>query len=151
MELELKNHRIEIVKNIILQVFSFLEEQYLYTPKCKVEGDDIFIESFEVEYVHETKRRKIAVSYTKSQVYSEIKYTFSVSITRIPYSGVEDFFSLSNYLQSNGKDFSSSLINDFSEAEAEMILRKIAAALKEHVLEIIDGTEWLETYYPRKD
>lgn len=141
----------EVAKNIILKVFHFLEEQYYYTPACKVEDDSTFIESLDVEYINEIKRRKIRISYTKTRVYNEIKYTFSGSITRIPYVGVEDFFSLSNYLQSIDKDFSTSLVNDFNEVEAGKILAQIAAALKEYTLGIIDGKVWLDTYYPRKD
>lgn len=151
MDPNLKNHRIEVVKNIILQVFSFLEEQYLYSPDCKEEKEHLFNESFEILYVNEIKRRKIAVSYTQSNVFNEIRYTFSVSITRLPYSGVEDFFSLSNYLQSVGINFSTTLINKFNEVEAEEILRKIAAALSEHALAIIKGRIWLEDFYPKKD
>jgi hypothetical protein len=48
-----------------------------------------------------------------------MKYSFNSSITRLPYSGVEDFFSLSNYLQSIGKDYYSSLVNDFNVGEVE--------------------------------
>lgn len=141
----------DFAKNIILKVFNFLEEQYSYTPVCKVEDDNTFIESFDVEYINEIRRRKIRISYTKGKVYYEIKYTFTGSITRIPYEGNEDFFSISNYLQSMSKDFSTSLVNHFNEAEAENILTKIAIALKKHALRIIEGNEWLETYYPRKD
>ena len=141
----------EVAKNIILKIFRFLEEHYYYTPVCRVQDGSTFIESLDVEYINETKRRKIRISYTKTRVYNEIKYTFSGSITRIPYAGVEDFFSLSNYLQSIGKYFSTSLVNDLNESDAENILIQIAVALKEHALHIIDGKEWIETYYPRKD
>ena len=151
MEPKLKSRRMESVKNLILQEFYFLEEQYFYVPACRLEDGTTFIESLNVEYVNEIKRRKIRISYTKSNVYNEIKYTFNGSITRIPYVGNEDFFSLSNYLQSINKDFSTSLVNDFMEGEAKKILTQIAFALKKYALDIIEGNEWLETYYPRKD
>ena len=151
MAREQRNHNMEIAKNLILKVFRFLEDQYLLTSCYKVENDPTFIEYLNVEYVDEIKRRKIRIGYTKGEVYNEIKYTFSSSITRIPYSGVEDYFSLSQYLQSIGKDFSTSLVNHFDETEAQNILVQIVTALKEHALDIIDGKKWLESYYPRKD
>lgn len=151
MELELNNHRIEIVKNLILKTFHFLEDQYFYTPVYKAEDDSMFMESLEIEYVNENKQRKVAISYTKGNLHKEIRYTFTLSITRIPYINPEDFFSLDNYLKSKGRFFSTSLVTDFNETEAENILKQIAASLKEHALYIIDGKEWLATYYPRKD
>jgi hypothetical protein len=36
-------------------------------------------------------------------------------------------------------------------AKAEEILTQIVVALKGHALSIINGEEWLEAYYPRKD
>lgn len=151
MEPELKNNKIEVVKNLILQAFYFLENEYYYTPIYKVEYDNLFLESLDVDYVNETKKRKITISYTKSKNDNEIKYTFSGSITRIPYLSVEDFFSFVNYLQSTGNNFSTSLINDFNENQAENILLHIAKLLKELTPKIITGEEWLENYYPRKD
>jgi hypothetical protein len=134
-----------------LQTFRFLEDQYLYTPVYYEKEDTIFIESLDVEYINDIKRRKITISYTNANVYNESKYTFNLSITRIPYSGVEDFFSLSNYLQSKGKDFSTTLINNYDIQEAKKILGKLAIAIKENALGIMEGNQWLETYYTRKD
>jgi hypothetical protein len=151
MEPELKSHNMEIAKGLILKTFHFLEDQYSYTPVCKVSDDKTFIESFDVEYVNEIKRRKIRISYIKGKVYSEIKYTFNLSITRMPYVGNEDFFSLSNYLQSVDKDFPASVVGEFDEREAENKLILIANALKGHALDIISGEIWLNNYYPRKD
>lgn len=151
MEQELNDHKVEIVKSLILKNFSFLAEEYFYTSVCKAEEDEIFIESFDIEYTSQLKLREISISYTKAQVYNEIRYTFSASIVRVPYKGVEDFFSLNNYLESRGKDFSTIIINDFNEREAERILLQIADALKKYALGIIEGREWLDKYYPRKD
>jgi hypothetical protein len=146
-----KSNNMEVVKNIIEKVFYFLEEEYLYSSVYNAEEDSTFIESLNVEYVNELKRRKVRIGYTKANVYNDIKYTFSCSISRIPYINVEDFFSLSNYLQSIDRDFPTSLVDDFSEVKAENILAQIAAALKEYAGDIIDGKEWSETYYSRKD
>jgi len=151
MEPELKSHNMQLAKNLILQVFFFLEEQYFYNTVLEAIDDRTFIECLDVEYINEIKRRKIRVSYIKSKVYNEVKYTFNGSITRIPYIGNEDFFSLSNYLKSKNKDFSTSLTRDFNEPEAKNILTQIAVAFKKYASNIIDGKEWLETYYPRKD
>jgi|ADGO01.1.fsa_nt_gi hypothetical protein len=49
---------------------------------------------------------------------------FTASITRIPYVGNEDYFSLNNYLESIGKDFDTSLTNEFNEKVAEEILEE---------------------------
>ena len=143
--------KIEIIKETILKAFNFLEEEYFYRYESRVEVSDTFIESLEVEYTSEIRRRNIIISYTKGKVNDEIKYTFNASITRIPYVGSEDFFSLSNYLQSIGKDFNTSLINKLDEVKAKTIIKRIADVIKEHALDIIEGSVWLETYYPRKD
>jgi len=151
MAQELKKRRMESAKDLILQAFYFLESQYFYTHVYYEKEDITFIESLDVEYVNEIRRRKIRISYTNANVYNESKYTFSMSITRIPYSGVEDFFSLSNYLQSKGRDFSTSIVNYFNEQEAEKILKKLAKSTIENTLPIVEGNLWLESYYPRKD
>ena len=151
MERGLNNHKIEIVRNLILKTFRFLEDQYFYTPVYKKEDDNIFMESLEIEYINEIKQRKVAISYTKGNLHKEIRYTFTLSITRIPYKNPEDFFSLDNYLKSKGRFFSTSIVNDFNETEIENILNRIAVSLKEQLLSIITGNEWLTSYYPRKD
>ena len=139
----------EIVTKMIVTTFNFLEKEYFYTPSYKVGDSALFIDSLHVEYVNEVKSREIIIGYTKSDLNNEIRYTFSVSITRTPYTKVEDFFSLDNYLQSKASDFSTSLVNNFDEAEAQKILIEIVFALKEHALNIIDGKVWLDKYYPR--
>jgi|KBSMisStandDraft_5_1062788.scaffolds.fasta_scaffold1517300_1 hypothetical protein len=143
--------KIECAKEIILNSFYFLEDKYYYAPVFRIEESNIFIESLDVEYTNEIRRRKINISFTKGKLGDNTKYTFTVSITRTPYTGVEDFFSMSNYLQSLGKDFNTSIINDFDKSEADIIVKKIAEALKEHASKIIEGAIWLETFYPRRD
>ena len=137
--------------NSILETFSFLEEQYSYTHASKEKADNTFIEFLEINYTNEVRHRKITVIYTKVKAYDEIGFTFSVTITRIPYSSIADFFSLSNYLQSNGEDFSTTMVNDFNVQEAKRILKKLALSIKENALEIIEGNLWLDAYYTRKD
>ncbi len=151
MEQALKSHSMEVAKSLILKIFKFLEDQYFYIPTYRVEDDATFLEYLNVEYINEVRCRKIRIGYTKAQVYNEVKYTFSCSIIRMPYSDVEDYFSLSNYLQSQGKDFSTSLINTFNESHAEKILIQIAFTLKQNALEIMRGNDWLKSYYTRKD
>lgn len=151
MELGQNNISNDIVMKLILKEFSFLEEDYLYSYCFSKDTSQAFLENLNVEYSNEVKRRKIRIGYTKINVSGEIKFTFSLSITRIPYSGVNDFFSLSNYLQSMNKDFSTSVTNDFNEFKAEEILVRISNALKDYAIDIIDGSNWLETFYPRKD
>jgi len=151
MAQELKNHRMETTKDLILQVFCFLEEQYSYTHIFQEKMDDTFIEYLQVTYINEVKHREVTISYTSGKVYDEIRYTFTITITRTPYSDLEDFFSLSEYLQSKGKDFSTNIVKDFNEQEAEKILEKLAVSIKENALEIIEGNQWSGEYYPRKD
>jgi hypothetical protein len=151
MARQLKNHKMDNVRNLILKTFHFLEDKYFYYPVNKEENDDFFIESSGIEYVSENKKRKILISYTKGKVDNEIVHTFTASITRIPYKDVEDFFSLDNYLDSNGNNFSTNFINEFNETKAENILYQISNALRKHALGIIEGKEWLDSYYPRKD
>ncbi len=152
MENNLKaNNNIEEIKNLILKSFKFLTDQYLYAPYPKMKDDPTFIEYFYVDYVEEIKRRNIRITYTKGKVYDEIRYTFSCTITRIPYSGVEDIFSLDNYLESKGKSLDSSLINNFNTDEAEKKLKQLAFDLNMYAKQIINGSEWLEKYYPRKN
>ncbi len=149
--MEKRDNSMIISKNLILNEFNFLEREYYFTPHCRDIQDATFIEKTQLEYINEVRRRNVRVSCVKGKVINDVIYTFTASITRIPYVGNEDYFSLNNYLESIGKDFDTSLTNEFNEKVAEEILKKIAAALKEHALKIIEGSVWLETYYPRRD
>jgi hypothetical protein len=151
MEQEPSINKIKVVKEIILEVFHFLEERYTYIPVLKDKHDKTFIESIDIEYINQPKRRKIVISYSKNKVYEEVKYTLSCSIIRTPYLGVEDFLSLSDYLKSIGKDFSTSMVSEFNKPEAKSILLTIATSLKVYALNIIQGKQWLDNYYSRKD
>jgi hypothetical protein len=142
---------INSVRELILNAFSFLENQYGYKANCTPRDDDSCIESFEVQYLNENKQRKVRISYVNDEINSEIKYIFSASITRLPYKGVEDFFSLNQYLSSNGKSFPTDIVGVFDITEAESILQKIANILNRHLSTILDGSKWLDHYYPRWD
>lgn len=140
--------RIEICKKLILKNFFFLVDKG-YEPTYKLHSSEGFIEYFEFEYINNKKERKVSIVYSKSKVYEEMKYTFSATITRIPYiDATKDFFSLRLYLDSLGLDFITSIVNHFDEAEADSILQKIEQAMKLYAGEIIDGSEWKEGYYP---
>jgi hypothetical protein len=91
------------------------------------------------------------LSYTKGNVYDDVKYTFSSSIVRLSYLEFYDYYSLFQHLDSIGKDYNTSIINIFSLTEAERILNKIANSLKTFSIKVIDKSEWLDKYYPRKD
>jgi hypothetical protein len=41
------------------------------------------------------------------------------------------------------------MVNYFSEQEAEEILIKLADALKTYAMDIINGSKWLDTYWPK--
>jgi hypothetical protein len=146
-----ENSKAEEIKKMIINAFKFLEDQYLYIPTFKKDSAEIFLMSLEVEYINEIKKRKVAISYTKSNMDNEIRHTFTAAIIRIPYNNVDDFFSLDNYLKAKKNNFSTTIKNFYSKQEVEKILANIARALKENASPIIEGTEWLSTYYPRKD
>jgi hypothetical protein len=76
MELR-RNSTIEISRELILKTFYFLEEEYYYTPECKEEESNIFIESLDVGYINEIRRRKINISYTKGKLDDDLKFTYS--------------------------------------------------------------------------
>ena len=88
----MENEEVEISKNLILKYFSFLKDQGF---GVEVEGNDskLFLESLNVVFTNEIKKREITVSFTKSRIDEEIRFTFSASVVRIPYNDpYEDFF-----------------------------------------------------------
>ena len=145
------DNEIAIVKHEIFKTFHFLEKEYFYFPNSNEEVSSLFDNSVKVEYINKIRRREIAIRYTKGKFNGDVKFTFSVSIIRTPYVSFEDFFSLDIYLQSIGKHFSTGFVTNFNFHELQTILQKLANSLKEHAEKIIDGSIWLETYYPRKD
>jgi len=141
-------NRIEIAKKIIATEFTFLK-RIGYQSSFKIEQTETFIEDMTAEYHSSEKKRHISINYTKGKIYQDIKHTFSASISRIPYKEVEDFFSLSCYLDSINENFDTSMVNYFDESEAEVIVKKLVGALKHYASDIIAGTEWLDDYWPR--
>lgn len=141
----------EKARTIILKTFDFLEKDFLYVPSWRIEESNVFIEWLSVNYQNETKSRELQVSYFKGKSEEVIDITFTASITRMPYVGFEDFFSLSVYLNSIGADFNTTIGGDFDEQAARNILQQISTALRKYAMKIIDGKVWLEDYYPRRD
>lgn len=139
-----------IIKPLIIKAFRFLENEY-YVPEFQIEESSVFIEMVKVQYVNKILRREINIGFTQGRVFEQIVFTFNVSISRIPYSGIEDFYSLSNYLQSLEKDFETNIYGAFDFDSAEEILNKLADSLKTYAWDIVNGNIWLEKYYPRKD
>jgi len=139
---------IEIAKMLILKEFDFLEEQD-YEPKFNVNEDTTSIESASIIYCNKVKKLEIEVNYRKSKVYEEIKYSFDLSIMKIPYTNVHDFFSLWLYLETIKNEISTSMINYFDKHQAEIILRNLSNAPKKYASNIINGTEWKNDYWPR--
>ena len=149
--MELKSKEMKIAEELILKAFNFLVDDYMFSPQLKTEESLIFIESIAIEFIHNNYCRNVRVSYVKGKVYNDIKYTFEVSITRIPYTGKNDFLSVSNYLNSKNEDFNTSLTNDFNSEKAENILNKMASILRSELFNVVDGSAWYENYYPRID
>lgn len=142
---------LDTVKSLILKKFYFLESDFNYSHTIRKNQESVFLEGLDVEYNNALSSRTLNVSYTKGEVYGQIKFTFSISIVKNPYTGVNDFFSLSNYLQFLKEDFNTSINDEFDEKEAEVIIDRLIIQLKKYALKIIDGSEWLKEYYPRKD
>lgn len=142
---------VAIIRELIFKHFTFLEQMYQYIPAFNQKISPLFIDSFEVKFTNESRRRELSVSYTKGKFEQALKYTITVTITRIPYISVKDFFSLDNYFKATGEDFAKSMINEFSATTAESILQKMAVILKTQAIELIEGKEWWEIYYSRRD
>ncbi|MEQ1797990.1 MAG: hypothetical protein ABL872_08555, partial [Lacibacter sp.] len=79
------------------------------------------------------------------------KYTFNVSIIRLPYLSIEDYFSLNVFMQKKGQDINTTFDKELTEAETFIVTTKLSESLQEHAQKIIDGSQWLCNYYPRKD
>lgn len=139
-----------IARELILTTFSFLETQYHYIPAFKQQSSPLFIDSFGIQYINESRQRELSIRYTKGNFDQELRYILTASIIRIPYLSVKDFFSLDSYLEATGKDFPKNMINEFSAAIAEDILQQMATILKTEALGLIEGKEWWEKYYPKR-
>ncbi|MCD6018561.1 MAG: hypothetical protein K0S53_1682 [Bacteroidetes bacterium] len=146
-----KSKEMELAQELLLKTFSFLENDYLYVPKFCVIDSAVFLEYGKLEYTNEIKKRIIDISYTKGSIDGEIKYTFSLSIVRNPYSSLGDMIALNNFLASKNSDFDTRIYGEFEIHKVESILRKIADVLYTDLEDVIDGNVWYETYYPKKD
>ena len=145
----MENEEVEISKNLILKYFSFLKDQGF---GVEVEGNDskLFLESLNVVFTNEIKKREITVSFTKSRIDEEIRFTFSASVVRIPYNDpYEDFFSLYAYSEATGNEFNTTIVTRFDEREAESIVKKISEFLQKNASVFVDGTAWEKGYYPK--
>lgn len=142
--------KISLVNNMIHRKFFFLEEKYGYIPYSKEVESTFFDESLHVEYVSINLQRKININYNRSLVDEIDTYTFSMSIIRLPYTGVKDFFSLNVYFRTNRIIFTDQLIHNFSFEGAELILDNLAefSMKTEEIRKILEGNKWLDTYYP---
>ncbi len=151
--MDLVNNRLfaEFIHNLILKKFQILESHYNYKPFFKIDEDNLFERSFEVEYVNTKINRKIAICYFVLKHQNIKKHSFSLSITRTPYLSPVDFFSLEYYLNFRGLQLKSFIENEFNENLANDILTNLATTLLEYTNSIIDGSAWLGDFYPRKD
>jgi hypothetical protein len=151
MENQKNDIQLRMVEKIIEERFNFLEKDFGYVPKLIVQTEPPFIEQIKIEYSNEIKKRNIIIGCSKGNVFNEVKYTFTVSIIRLPYSSIEDYFSLNVFLNSVGLNFETSLDNIFTQENASIIVAKLSDTLRDYAIEIIDGVQWLDNYYPRKD
>lgn len=140
--------KIAIAKRLITKEFAFLEEAG-YEKKSEIVNDETFIAYMLVTYTNNQKKRKVSIGYSENKVYDDIKYSFGISVSRIPYLDVEDFFGLDVFLDSINANFSTSMVNHFDEAEADGIVKKLNGALKYYAGDIISGKEWLDNYWAR--
>jgi hypothetical protein len=138
---------LEYVKKAVSEKFKFLEgDGYLFHSETK--QSEFFIDELETTYVNEAKKRKVSVSYTKSN--SEgIRYTFTLSVTRTPYKGVNDFFSHSEFCRLTGADFNGTIEHSFDEGRAEYIIEKLKEFIQKNAAIFIEGIDWVEGYYPK--
>jgi hypothetical protein len=139
------------LKEEILSSFSFLEKEYNYSVIFKEIENSVFLESFEFEYSNEILRREITLSYSKGLVDDIIRHTFALTIVRLPYVGVGDFFVLDNYLKFKGIKTISNIDNELEIYKVRTVLNEIANLIKSNVLEVINGECWYEKFYPKVD
>lgn len=140
----------ELAKTMILDAFNFLEAKYQYKPQIEFNKSNFFIEDLDVKYVSIARKREVKISYTSGNSSGQLKYTFGVAIIRSPYREIEDFFSLSVYLNSIGNVLKSSLTK-FEDHEVKEVLKAMGNTLQHDVHSVIKGDIWLDKYYPRKD
>lgn len=142
---------LEFTKELIDRSFYFLVEKYFYKKKYIKKHNRLFIESVEFEYTNEAYDRRVRISFLKGRVNDEIIYSFGLTINRISFTSVEDYFSLDNYLKSKKSEFSTSFSNKFDLIKSENILNKMSHILQTDLLSLITGELWYNEFYPRKD
>lgn len=148
MEINSK-YRVDKVENIIRNIFSFLEKDYSYSSSSIKDNSDNIMKTFDIKFSNEIIRREIIISYTEIEIDTTTIYSFNLGVGRLPYSGVEDYLSLSTYLSSLGKSFPMNIENDWNEITANEILAKLGESLKYYLNDVILGDIWLEKYYTR--
>jgi len=147
--MEAVGNRAKIVNDLVASVFSFLEREG-YTYASDLEDSEVFSVYLNCKFVNTEKKRKVTIAYTERSLDNVTKYTFSLTITRIPYSDpTQDFFSLDVYLDSHGVNFPTTLVNYFDESQAKDILEKLAGVLSGELFAMVVGEAWMKGYYPK--
>jgi hypothetical protein len=145
----METKEVTISKNLITKHFSFLETEG-YEINIEEEASQFFLENLNIIYTSEIKKRKITVSFTKSNFDNEIRFSYTTSIVRLPYnSAYEDFFSLAAYCNAKGNEFNTTIINEFDEQEATAIIRRISEFIQKNASKFVHGIEWEEGFYPK--
>lgn len=146
-----KNSVVSFVEEIISRHFAYLVNDFEYELSFQDCTDNIFEDCLSAVYTNKKLKREILVSYTKGTVSDEIRFTFSVSINIIPFYAWGGSLALSKYLKSKNKDFISQLVNSFDKEKADKIVEKLALAIRNETLEIIEGKIWLDKFYYDRD
>ncbi|RYD82557.1 MAG: hypothetical protein EOP53_03390 [Sphingobacteriales bacterium] len=144
--LENYNDQNSSIVPLILNTFYFLEVNGYVSAWENIESK-VFLKYLNVEYTNDIRRRKIVIAYAQSNCgIGETSHTFSASISRIPYSGTKDFFSLNAYLNKMNQNFDSNIEISFDKLKAKHILERFAKFLKRDLKDIIEGEVWYENY-----
>jgi hypothetical protein len=145
----METKEVTISKNLIAKHFAFLEAEG-YKINIEEEASQFFLENLKITYTSEIKKRKITISFTKSNFDEEIRFSYTTTIVRIPYnSPYEDFFSLDAYCKAEGNEFNTTIINEFDEHVAEVIISKSSEFIQKSASIFVHGIEWKEGYYPK--
>ena len=136
------------INDLISKHFSFLLQEG-YVVETVIEPSKVFILWISVKYTNEQIKREVSINYMEGKVNKEVKYSFTVTITRLPYVSVyEDFFSLNEYLSENGLKMES-VFSDFDEKVFAKTLEQLAEAVKNYAHKLVSGKEWITGYYSK--
>lgn len=149
--MEMKLSIKEQASKLILHSFQILEREYDYKHSYKNESSDIFLEYLIVDFEQNEFKRKVSVSYTKGIVSNKVKFTFSVTISRVPHNGWKDMISIREYLKYKNKSIDTSIVEVFSSKAAKDILDKLSKLLVDEFEDVLVGKAWYDNYYPSKD